>query len=47
MQDDAQVVQEADERVLAGFIGDIVRAAQAEIFILRDEVFIPAEFLQF
>jgi len=47
MQDNAQVMQEADERVLAGFIGDIVRAAQAEIFILRDEVLVPAEFLEF
>ena len=47
MQDNAQIVQEADERVLTGFVGDIIIAAQVEIFILRDEVFIPAKFLQF
>jgi len=33
--------------VLAGFVGHIVRAAQIKILILRDEILISAEFLQF
>ena len=47
VQDDAEVVQEADQRALTGFIADFVFGAQLEIFVVGDEIGLASQFFQF
>ena len=47
VQDNAEIVEEADQRALTGFVADFVLGTQFEIFVVGDEIGLFAQFFQF